>query len=196
MIRFLTVYDVPATRLAIIGWRAGTHGTHRTCVLVYNPRGSLLWSFGLAAFLQSFSQKYVFHVFCVFSQRKFANVVCSVICSNVSGDRDRGLFHLSFAPLAPPAEQTEHHSSPDDMSDRCRTTRTCSRIKVETKTGLIFFPRQTLRISPARRWHCSNRRKKALGPSVLAQPCRPRNTVRRKSRTPVAMVPFSGGRTP
>ena len=68
-------------------------------------------------FPQSFSQKYVFHVFCVFSQRKFANVVCSVICSNVSGDRDRGLFHLSFAPLAPPAEQTEHHSSPDDMSD-------------------------------------------------------------------------------
>ena len=61
------------------------------------PRGRSV----LAAFLQSFLQKYVFHVFCVFSQRKFANVVCSVICSNVSGDRDRGLFHLSFAPLAP-----------------------------------------------------------------------------------------------
>ena len=114
---FFTVYDVLVTLLAIIGGRAGTHGTHRTCVLVYNPRGSLLVVVRYCSLSPVFSQKYVFHVFCVFSQRKFANVVCSVICSNVSGDRDRGLFHLSFAPLAPPVEQTEHHSSPYDMSD-------------------------------------------------------------------------------
>ena len=93
---FFTVYDVPATRLAIIGWRAGTHGTHRTCVLVYNPRARSSWAFGTCPFPQSFSQKYVFHVFCVFSQRKFANAVCSVMCSNVFTGEMAGIISSLF----------------------------------------------------------------------------------------------------
>ena len=98
---FSTVYDVPVTRLAIIGGRARTHGTHRTRVLVYNPPARSSWSGGYLLLSPVFFTKYVFHVFCVFSQRKSANVVCSVMCSSVFGERDRGLFHLSFAPLAP-----------------------------------------------------------------------------------------------
>jgi len=93
---FSTVYDVPVTRLAIIGGRARTHGTHRTCVLVYNPRARSSWSFGTCPFPQPFSQKYVFHVFCVFSQRKFANVVCSVMCSNVFTGERAGIISSPF----------------------------------------------------------------------------------------------------
>ena len=114
---FFTVYDVPAARLAIIGWRAGTRGTHRTRVLVYNPPERSSWSAVLPAFPSLFLQKYVFHVFCVFSQRKFANVVCSVMCSNVFTGEMAGIISSPFAPLAPPVEQTEHRSSPYDMSD-------------------------------------------------------------------------------
>ena len=47
-------------------------------------------------FPQSFSQKYVFHVFCVFSQRKSANAVCSVMCSNVFGDLRQGVISPLF----------------------------------------------------------------------------------------------------
>ena len=56
------------------------------------PRGRSV----LAAFLQSFLQKYVFHVFCVFSQRKFANVVCSVMCSNVFTGEMAGIISSLF----------------------------------------------------------------------------------------------------
>ena len=52
-------------------------------------------------FPQSFSQKYVFHVFCVFSQRKSANAVCSAMCSNVFGDLRQGVISPLLAPLAP-----------------------------------------------------------------------------------------------
>ena len=92
---FFTVYDVPVTRLAIIGWRTGTHGTHRTCVLVYNPRGAPRGR-SACSLSQSFSQKYVFHVFCVFSQRKFANAVCSVMCSNVFTGEMAGIISSLF----------------------------------------------------------------------------------------------------
>ena len=49
-------------------------------------------------------------------------------------------------------------------------------------------------ISPARRWHCTKRAQKGPGPSARAQSCDSRNAVRRGSRMPVAMGPFSGGR--
>ncbi len=56
------------------------------------PRGRSV----LAAFLQSFLQKYVFHVFCVFSQRKSANAVCSVMCSNVFTGERAGIISSPF----------------------------------------------------------------------------------------------------
>ena len=89
------------------------------------PRGS----FGTCPFPQPFSQKYVFHVFCVFSQRKFANVVCSACVPMCSPEKWLASSRPLFAPLAPPVGQTEHRSSPYDMSDRCRTTKTCTRIE-------------------------------------------------------------------
>jgi hypothetical protein len=58
------------------------------------PGARFSWAFGTCPFHQSFSQKYVFHVFCVFSQRKFANAVCSVMCSNVFPHRRKGWHHL------------------------------------------------------------------------------------------------------
>ena len=70
------------------------HIEHVFSYIIPGARSS--WSFGLAAFLQSFSQKYVFHVFCVFSQRKFANAVCSVMCSNVFTGEMAGIISSLF----------------------------------------------------------------------------------------------------
>ena len=81
---FFTVYDVPATRLAIIGWRAGTHGTHRTCVLVYNPRARSSWSFGTCRLSPVFFTKV-----CV------PCVLC-VLCVLTEKIRKRGVFRHVF----------------------------------------------------------------------------------------------------
>ena len=121
---FFTVYDVPVTRLAIIGGRARTHGTHRTCVLVYNPRGSLLV---VVRYLPPFSS--LFHksmcsmcsmcsVCSVCSHRENSQTRCVPSCVPMcSPEKWLASFRPLFAPLAPPREQTEHRSSPDDMSD-------------------------------------------------------------------------------
>ena len=50
----------------------------------------------LALFPSLFHKKYVFHVFCVFSQRKFTNVVCSVMCSNVFTGEMAGIILSPF----------------------------------------------------------------------------------------------------
>jgi len=115
---FSTVYDVPVTRLAIIGGRARTHGTHRTRVLVYNPRARSSWSFGTCPFPQSFFHKSMCSMCSVCSHRENSQTWCVPLCVPMCSP-EKGLvsFRPLFAPLAPPVGQTEHRSSPYDMSD-------------------------------------------------------------------------------
>ena len=81
-------------RSSVGGQEHMEHIEHVFSYIIPGARSS--WSFGTCPFPQSFSQKYVFHVFCVFSQRKSANAVCSVMCSNVFTGEMAGIISSLF----------------------------------------------------------------------------------------------------
>ena len=102
---FFTVYDVLVTLLAIIGGRAGTHGTHRTCVLVYKPWARSSWSFGTCSLSPVFFTKVcvpcVPCVLCVLTE-KIRKTRCVPSCVPMcSPEKGLASSRPSFAPLAP-----------------------------------------------------------------------------------------------